>query len=35
MLLEEELGNYIDWYGIIEDVIHLKIRTNANPTTDN
>ena len=25
LLLEEELGKYIDWYNIIEDVIRLNI----------
>lgn len=35
LLLEEEIGKYIDWYNIIEDVIRLNIEKNANPTTDN
>jgi len=35
LLLEEELGKYIDWYNIIEDVIRLNIEKNANSTTDN
>ena len=34
-LLEEKIGNYIDWYNIIEDVIRLNIETNADPTTNN
>lgn len=34
-LLEEKIGNYIDWYNIIEDVIRLNIETNANPSTNN
>ena len=35
LLLEEEIGKYIDWYNIIEDVIRLNIEKNANSTTDN
>jgi hypothetical protein len=36
LLLEEELGEYIDWYDIIEDVIRLNIEENGtNSTTDN
>jgi len=35
LLLEEEIGKYIDWYNIIEDVIRLNIEKNANLTTDN
>ncbi len=34
LLLEEELGKYIDWYNIIEDVIRLNIEKNANSTTN-
>ena len=35
LLLEEELGGYIDWYNIIEDVIRLNIEENGtNPTTN-
>ena len=34
-LLEEKIGNYIDWYNIIEDVIRLNIETNADSTTNN
>ena len=35
LLLEEELGEYIDWYNIIEDVIRLNIEENGtNPTTN-
>lgn len=35
LLLEEEIGKYIDWYNIIEDVIRLNIEKNANLTTNN
>ena len=34
LLLEEEIGKYIDWYNIIEDVIRLNIEKNANSTTN-